>query len=99
MALYEYEHSTSDKKLEVATDNFPTQAFPHGIIVGAFCFPQSQTGHIMSLFRHLVVTFTRLPLHTVADKLSSSIRFSRESMLMQMISLLYISYLSINLFV
>lgn len=105
MALYECEHTTSDEKLKVATDNFPTLAIPRGIIVGALCFPRSQTGHIMSLFRHLVYSRNGSPVNLLLPgclcaqwrtKLSSSIRFSRESMLTQMISLLYINYLSIS---
>ena len=59
----------------------------------------------MSLFRHLVYSvngsLVNLPLPGCLCtqwhvKLSSSIRVSRESMLMQMISLLYINYLSIS---
>ena len=61
----------------------------------------------MSLFRHLVYSvngsLVNLPLPGCLCtqwhvKLSSSIRVSRESMLMQMISLLYINYLSISLY-
>lgn len=35
MAQYECEHTTSDKKLKEETDNFPSRAFAHGVIVGA----------------------------------------------------------------